>query len=127
HGGTWATGGNPGATYDGKKPYEKDLNNSLTKILASKLEALGANVIYTRNPNSEKDPGLEERAKMANKQNPDLFISIHHDAFYEKGFSIHYSSYRPNIEYSGAYFKKDGKKHYIIREEGRKQYYIENG
>lgn len=128
HGGTSATGGDPGATYQGKKPYEKDLNNALTKILAKKLEALGANIIYTRNPNQEINPSLKARADGANAKNPDLFISIHHDAHYEDHFSIHYSSYRPNIDLSGAYFKDDnGKKHYIIREENGRAYYIENG
>ena len=118
-------GFDPGATSGSIK--EVNLNNNLVTTLANKLKAKGINVIYTRNPSSNTYLSLEDRATLANNANPDLLISIHHDAPNVKGYSLHYSSYRPNIEYSGAYFIKNGKKHYVIREDGKKEYYIENG
>ncbi|MPW27384.1 hypothetical protein GC105_16675, partial [Alkalibaculum sp. M08DMB] len=119
-------GSDPGAVNG--SIYEKNLNNSLTKLIAQKLTSLGANVIYTRNPDSNIRMELDQRAAIANQKMPDLFISIHHDASYVKGYSMHYSSYRPYLEVSGAYFKDSkGKTHYIIREVNRRAYYIENG
>ena len=64
---------------------------------------------------------------MANKANPDVFISIHHDAYYVKGYSLHYSSYRPNVELDGAYFKKDGIKYYVTGEKNGMIYYMDKG
>lgn len=105
---------------------EKVINNSLTKIIAAKLEALGANVIYTRHPDNDIDMSLEDRQEKANRIMPDLLLSIHHDAP-RYGFSVHYSTYRPNLEFDGAYFDLYGKRYYVIREEGTVQYYMDKG
>ncbi len=119
-------GSDPGATYEGV--YEKTLNDRLTKVLADKLKAKGANVVYTRKPGQDIRLELEDRTELANRSNPDLFLSIHHDSYYQPGYSMFYSSYRPNIETSGAYFKDDnGKTHHIIREEDGKAYYNQDG
>jgi N-acetylmuramoyl-L-alanine amidase len=106
--------------------HEKVINNSLTKIIAAKLEALGANVIYTRHPDNDIDMSLEDRQEKANRIMPDLLLSIHHDAP-RYGFSVHYSTYRPNLEFDGAYFDLYGKRYYVIREEGTVQYYMDKG
>ncbi len=68
-------GHDPGAVNGNVK--EKDITLSVAKLLGSKIEANYPNVkvIYTRS--SDKFVKLHERANIANKNNADLFISIH--------------------------------------------------
>lgn len=54
---------------------EKDINLAVAKMLAEYLTESGADVILTRREDEKMD--LEERAKLANRENADLFISIH--------------------------------------------------
>lgn len=70
HGGT-SSPGNRG--YDGV--YERHLTLPMALSLAKTLEDLGANVILTRE--SDFDPGLYERALIANRATADLFVSVH--------------------------------------------------
>ena len=69
HGGS--STGNPG--HDGV--LERALTLPMALSLAQTLEELGANVILTRESNF--DPGLEERALIANRAGADLFVSVH--------------------------------------------------
>ncbi|WP_395093945.1 N-acetylmuramoyl-L-alanine amidase [Armatimonas sp.] len=69
HGGS--STGNPG--HDGI--LERTLTLPMALSLAQTLEELGANVILTRESNF--DPGLEERALIANRAGADLFVSVH--------------------------------------------------
>ena len=69
HGG--GSTGNPG--HDGI--LERTLTLPMALSLARTLEELGANVILTRDSNF--DPGLVERAVIANRVNADLFVSVH--------------------------------------------------
>lgn len=124
HGGT-----DPGAVQNGY--VEKNLNNQFSLKFADKLQKLGANIIYTRNPNSDNFIDLPERASFANTTNADLFVSIHHDSNVSttpNGFSIHYSSYRPAIEVNDVYVLSNGIKYPFIREETEnKQFIVRNG
>lgn len=73
-----------GANY--KNIYEKDINLSIVKILASKLENMGATVYLTRYGDYDlsnvgvryrKRSDLYNRAKVINNSNADIYISIH--------------------------------------------------
>ena len=57
---------------------EKDVNLEISKILKEKLETNGANVIMTREDDSFV--GLNDRVEIANKNNAQIFISIHNNA-----------------------------------------------
>lgn len=73
-----------GAVY--KDIYEKDINLSIVKILAFKLENLGATVYLTRYGDYDlsntgayhrKRSDLYNRAKIINESDADIYISIH--------------------------------------------------
>lgn len=73
-----------GANY--KEILEKDINLSIVKILASKLENLGATVYLTRYDDYDlsnigvkyrKKSDLYNRAKIINESEADIYISIH--------------------------------------------------
>ena len=66
-------GSDPGAV-NGKK-HEADANLAIAKKVGAKLKAKGYNVKYTRT----KDVyfSLEERCRMSNNWDADLFVSIH--------------------------------------------------
>jgi N-acetylmuramoyl-L-alanine amidase len=72
--------GDPGAdrTLDGKVIYEKDLNLQVALKLRDMLTEAGANVVMTR----DTDTGLSlaERYRVANREQADAFISIHHNS-----------------------------------------------
>ncbi|MBD2565605.1 MULTISPECIES: N-acetylmuramoyl-L-alanine amidase family protein [Nostoc] len=75
HGGT-----DPGAI--GKEPFvlnEKDVTLSISLFLKTELEDKGHTVVLTR----DKDVAvsLADRAKIANQNNADIFISIHCNSF----------------------------------------------
>lgn len=73
-----------GANY--KDILEKDINLSIVKLLALKLESLGATVYLTRYGDYDlsntgvyyrKQSDLYNRAKIINDSNADIYISIH--------------------------------------------------
>jgi N-acetylmuramoyl-L-alanine amidase len=75
HGGT-----DPGAI--GKSPFvlnEKDVTLSISLFLKKELEEKGHTVVFTR----DKDVAvsLADRAKIANQNNADIFISIHCNSY----------------------------------------------
>ncbi|WP_243128192.1 N-acetylmuramoyl-L-alanine amidase [Clostridium niameyense] len=90
---------------------EADLTQKITLKLGTLLKNAGANVIYTRDrvdnwhyPTVAKN--LDDRVKVANNSNADLFISIHIDAADSSsahGCGTHYSTYRPGLDNSGVY------------------------
>jgi len=61
--------------------YEKDLTLKVANRLASELKSAGWKVIMTRD--TDIFVSLDSRVVMANKENPNLFISIHGDSFTE--------------------------------------------
>ena len=68
----------PGAVVD-KTLYEKRYTLDIAKRLQKLLEKEGAYVILTRS--SDATRSLQSRVKLANKQNADLFLSIHLNSF----------------------------------------------
>lgn len=74
-------GHDPGGVSKDKKTYEKDIVLSISKLLGAKIkEAYGSQVkvIYTRT--TDVFIPLAKRAEIANKNNADLFISVHINA-----------------------------------------------
>ncbi len=70
-------GGDPGAVgASGLK--ESDVNLRVARYLAMLLKADGAEPVMTRT--GDYYVSLRERVSMAKKENPDLFISIHHNS-----------------------------------------------
>lgn len=82
-------GKDPGATsYTGN--YEKAVNLSIARKVASHLENRGARVIMTRNSDTYIE--LNERAEIANRAGADLFVSIHadsHKSRSQNGYTIY--------------------------------------
>lgn len=64
-----------GARDPGKTTNEKDLNLNISKHLAQKLADMGATVIMTRK--TDIFIPLRERAEIANRNQADLFVSVH--------------------------------------------------
>lgn len=73
-------GSEPGAVGPGGLK-EKDVNLAVTQELARLLRQAGAEVLLTRD--SDKDLSLVDRVAFANEKDPDLFLSIHHNATLE--------------------------------------------
>ena len=69
-------GYDPGAEKNGI--YEKDINLDVAKRVKKYLYEAGYYVIMTRE--TDKTLSLKERVEIANKANPDLFLSIHVNA-----------------------------------------------
>ena len=80
-------GMDPGSTY--KNIYEKDINLQICNALKQELEKNGSKVFMTRysdydlssnNVSQRKRSDLTNRAKIINKSNADMYISIHLNA-----------------------------------------------
>ncbi|SEM65845.1 N-acetylmuramoyl-L-alanine amidase [Mesobacillus persicus] len=118
-------GSDPGAVQNGI--LEKDVNNKFSLKLASKLEGMGAKILYTRNPKQDVYISLPDRAVIANKSGADLLISIHHDSnnsSQPRGLSTHYSSYRPAINTKDVYVLSGGKKYPFVKEITEKKVFV---
>jgi len=66
--------------YPNDKPYETRINLRVANFLKNYLEEYGAWVIVTRKDSIE-NPSLLQRDRIANNNNVDFFLSIHHNAF----------------------------------------------
>ncbi|MGB3366368.1 MAG: N-acetylmuramoyl-L-alanine amidase [Acidaminobacteraceae bacterium] len=74
-------GSDPGAiSPNGTK--EKDVNLNLALKSESYLKSLDYNVVMTRN--TDIYVNLYERAEIANRENADMFISIHHNSYSDR-------------------------------------------
>lgn len=73
-------GKDPGAVSANKKIFEKDVTLAVALMVGDEIKRLHpeVEVLYTRK--TDKFIGLNERARMANKADADLFISIHTNA-----------------------------------------------
>ncbi|HDL09943.1 MAG TPA: hypothetical protein ENG39_01640 [Candidatus Omnitrophica bacterium] len=70
---------------------EKDVTLSIARILRNKLQRVGYQVVMTRD--SDKFISLWKRVYIANKENADLFISIHANSSRSRracGFEVYY-------------------------------------
>lgn len=83
-----------GSSYN--KILEKDINLSIAKYLKNELESAGATIIMTRDgdydlssPNSKrrKKSDFDNRIKIINEADTDLFISIHQNNFSDTKYS----------------------------------------
>jgi len=112
-------GKDPGNLGTGRyKTTEKDVTLDVTLKLGGYIEENlpEVKVIYTRKDDSF--PGLQERVRIANEAQADLFISIHCDAFTDKGargagtyvMGMHKSeeSLRVAMRENASMFKEDG-------------------
>jgi len=70
-------GEDPGAL--GRRLKEKDLVLDVGRRLAALLKGAGAQVVMTRK--NDVFVELDDRVRIANRYNPDLFVSIHADSF----------------------------------------------
>ena len=73
-------GSDDGCSRDGVS--EDEINLQLARLLASRLQEMGIDALLTREDN-ETDLSLEERVKLAEEWNADVFVSIHQNS-YEK-------------------------------------------
>lgn len=85
-------GKDPGAVSADKKTYEKSLTLDIALKLADRIRTAypDVNVVLTRKDDIFVE--LDKRAKIANKANADLFISLHVNASVNKapnGYSVH--------------------------------------
>ncbi len=71
-------GGHDTGAIGPKGTFEKDATLAMTLKLAKKLEAMGLEVVLTRDDDAFVK--LEDRTKLANREHGDLFISIHCNA-----------------------------------------------
>ena len=107
-------GGDDGsyATHNNITYIERDLNMQVSLKLKSELESLGFRVILTRNPGVIETLPLREslskRVEIANSNNADFFISIHHNTAgisSASGFEAYYSDAIPGTR---GILKRDG-------------------
>jgi len=76
HGGV--DNGMSGPLYGGPRIYEKDITLAVAKRLGAQLKARGVDVVYTRT--ADTLIALDDRGRIANKSQGDLFISVHVNA-----------------------------------------------
>jgi N-acetylmuramoyl-L-alanine amidase len=84
-------GGKDDGTKGAKGTKEKALTMTTAKLLQTKLQALGANVMLTREDDTFRS--LSERVKLAHRAQADAFISIHYDSSLNRsanGLTIYY-------------------------------------
>lgn len=91
-------GGDPGTVgFNGS--YEKDINLEISKKIIKKLENKGYNVISTRN--NDEYISNTDRARLANKSEGEMFISIHCNSIenntYVKGVQVLYYTNKQNV------------------------------
>ena len=89
--------------------YEKDVNLSIALKLKYKLEKLGAEVLMTRE--DDKPLGLQDRVDFTNKNDAQMFISIHNNALADsqadkeaKGTEVYY--FYPQARYLAKVISK---------------------
>lgn len=85
-------GKDPGAVSRDKKVYEKTYALSISLALAEKIRAAYPDVKVVLTRSDDKYVTVGGRADIANKEEADLFISVHHNAVSSaspNGFSVH--------------------------------------
>jgi len=94
-----------GASY--KDIYEKDINLNISLYLKKELERFGANVILTRegdydlsypNASFRKKSDFNNRIRIINENNTDIFLSIHQNYYRDSKYSGTQIFYKGNKE-----------------------------
>lgn len=98
-------------THNGKTYRESDCNLAISLKIAASLRSKGYQVSLTRTGDYAVD--LYQRSVIANKQKPDIFISIHQDSFTNTayGCTTYYTSKIPDV---GTWNDVTGGKNYKI-------------
>ncbi|QRN85997.1 N-acetylmuramoyl-L-alanine amidase [Clostridia bacterium] len=82
--------------------YEYIVNNDIGMDVANRLIAHGANVILTHDDGKLINMDLDDRVKLANAEDADIFVSIHSDSFPENtsacGMATYYYHGNGNID-----------------------------
>lgn len=90
-----------------KDIYEKDINLSISLYLKEELESFGANIIMTRvgdydlsypNASFRKKSDFNNRIKIINENNTDLFLSIHQNYYKDSKYDGIQIFYKNNKE-----------------------------
>lgn len=90
-----------------KDIYEKDINLSISLYLKKELESFGANIIMTRvgdydlsypNASFRKKSDFNNRIKIINENNTDLFLSIHQNYYKDSKYDGIQIFYKNNKE-----------------------------
>ncbi|MEX2105211.1 MAG: N-acetylmuramoyl-L-alanine amidase, partial [Bacilli bacterium] len=89
-------GRDSGAIGSQYKTYEKDINLTVSKILAAKLEAAGATVVLSRS--IDQTISLQNRVDLSIAKSADAFISIHHN-----------TNFNSNVNGTIMYYYSNGK------------------
>ncbi|MCR5070510.1 MAG: N-acetylmuramoyl-L-alanine amidase [Bacteroidales bacterium] len=85
-------GKDPGAVSRDKKSYEKTFTLSISQAIADKIRAAYPDVKVILTRSDDRYVTVGGRADIANKEEADLFISVHHNAVASaspNGFSVH--------------------------------------
>ena len=80
HGGNGSTAGKRTLNGENGVIYEWNLNNNVCNYIADILKDYDVTIHRTDDTSGKTDVSLSERVKRCNQYNPDLFISIHHNA-----------------------------------------------
>ena len=104
-----------------KDIYEKDINLEISLYLKDELEKYGATIIMTRigdydlstpNASRRKKSDFDNRIKLTNERDTDLFISIHQNYYNDskyKGTQIFYKGNKELAQYLQENINKDRK------------------
>jgi N-acetylmuramoyl-L-alanine amidase len=126
----------PGAIgkYDSETVYERDVVLDISEQLAYKLDGAGFKVVMTRIDNNSLSH-LKDKVDIVNKENPEIFISIHANANAGKpaeGIETFYNKSREDSKKLAAEIQnnlildfpthkdrgiKDGSKLYVLRKQ----------
>ena len=94
HGGNGSTAGKRSSvSVVGQMVYEWDMNNAVCKYIQEMLKKYDVVVYRTDDTSGKTDVSLAERVRRTNNYNPDLFVSIHHNAGGGTGVETYYHTY----------------------------------
>ncbi|MFD2670491.1 N-acetylmuramoyl-L-alanine amidase [Marinicrinis sediminis] len=85
--------------------YEKEVNLSISKMVAEELQRRGYDIIMTRD--HDKYLSLQDRVSFTNKQKADIFVSIHANAFHSSSLKgtmvLYYDDNYPQASYPASW------------------------
>lgn len=115
-------GGNDAGANSGEI-YEKNINLSIAKLVAAKLEAEGVQVVMTRD--TDEYLYLEERTEISNEEEPDLFVSLHCNTYPADssvyGMDYYFAEDRTDSAFFAEHIMNVIKEHGDVRSRGVKE------